>query len=179
MAAQALQELLNDGKLAGSWTLDPAESRVVLSSKSMWNMVKVNGVFRDVAGEGTVTADGQVTGTITVAATSVDTKNAKRDTHLRSADFFDADNHASIVFTVGGVAPATAGQGVTVAGTLTVRDQTKPVTFDAAVSSASGDEVVIDADVQVNRSDYGLTWNQLGMASMHHTITIHAAFTRK
>jgi len=49
-----------------------------------------------------VSAAGDVTGTITVAARSVDTKNNKRDEHLRSADFFDVANHPDITFTVDG-----------------------------------------------------------------------------
>ena len=43
----------------------------------------------------------------------------------------------------------------------------------------SDGEVALDADVQVNRADFGLTWNQLGMASMNNTITVHAVFTKR
>ena len=71
-----------------------------------------------------------------------------------------------------------SGQGVTVSGSLTVRDRTRPVTFDAKVSVISDGEIALDAEIQVNRSDFGLTWNQMGMASMHNTIIVHAVFTR-
>jgi polyisoprenoid-binding protein YceI len=118
-----------------------------------------------------------VSGRLTVSAASIDTKNKKRDTHLRSADFFDSDTHPDITFTVNQARPS--GQGITVAGSLTVRDRTRPVTFDATVSAISADEISLDAEVQVNRSDFGLTWNQMGMASMHNTITVHAVFTRR
>ena len=64
-------------------------------------------------------------------------------------------------------------------GGLTVRDQTRPVTFDATVSVISDSEVSLDAEVQIDRSDFGLTWNQMGMASMHNTITVHAVFTKR
>jgi polyisoprenoid-binding protein YceI len=173
----ALQELLRDGKLAGTWALDPAQSQVGLRSKSVWGLVTVKGTFREVTGDGTIGPDGQVTGTISMAATSVDTGNKKRDTHLRSADFFDAANQPNIVFSVDGIAPA--GQGVTVTGSLTVRGSTQPLTFDAAVSRMGDDDIVLDAEVQVNRGDFGLTWNQLGMTSMHSTITVHTVFTRQ
>src|SRR5689334_10289052 len=106
---------------------------------------------------------------------SVDTKNKKRDEHLRSADFFDAANRPDITFTVDGIKPGNGGVRVT--GSLTVRDQTRPVSFDATVSSADG-ETRLDGEIQVNRADFGLTWNQMGMASMRNTITIHAVFTR-
>ena len=116
---RALQELLRDGKLAGSWTLDAARSEIGLKSKSMWGLVPVKGVFREVTGSGTVSAAGDVAGTVTVAAASVDTKMKKRDDHLRSADFFDVANTPDITFAVEQVTPS--GEGVTVTGTLTVR----------------------------------------------------------
>src|ERR1700722_12340882 len=84
----ALPALLRDGKLAGAWTLDAARSEIGLKSKSMWGLASVKGVFRDVTGSGTVSAAGDVAGTITVAAASVDTKNKKRDEHLRSGEVF-------------------------------------------------------------------------------------------
>ena len=142
----------------------------------MWGLVPVKGVFRQVSGQGTVSASGDVSGTMTVSAASIDTKNKKRDTHLRSADFFASDTYPDIIFTVNQAKPS--GQGVTVSGSLTVRDRTRPVTFDARVSVISAGEVSFDAEVQVDRSDFGLTWNQMGMAAMHNTIIVHAVFAR-
>ena len=173
--APALEALLRDGQFAGNWTLDPSRSEVRLRSKSMWGMVSVKGVFSRVSGSGAVSPAGEVSGTIIVAADSVDTKNKKRDEHLRSADFFDAANHPSITFTADGI--KLSGAGVRVTGSLSVRGRTKPVSFDATVSVHDA-EVRLDAEVPVNRADFGLTWNQMGMASMHNTITVHAVFTR-
>ena len=176
VTASALQTMLKDAAFTGSWTLDASRSAIGLRSKSMWGLAPVKGTFREVAGSGTVTPDGQVSGTVTVTSASVDTKLSKRDTHLRSADFFDSDAHPHITFRVDQITPAR--QGVTVTGALTVRDRTQPVTFDATISALDANEVRLDAEVRVNRADFGLTWNQLGMASMHNTITIHAVFTR-
>jgi len=175
LTSSALQALIQDGNLAGSWTLDTARSEVRLKSRSMWGLAPVKGVFREVTGNGKVSADGDVTGTITVAARSVDTKNKKRDEHLRSADFFDVANHPDITFTVDGIKPGNGGVRVT--GSLAVRGRTRPVSFDAMISSADG-ETWLDGEVQVNRADFGLIWNQMGMASMRNTITVHAVFTR-
>ena len=172
-----LQALLKDAALAGSWTLDSSKSTVGLRSKSMWGLVPVKGVFRQVAGQGTVSPAGEVTGSVIVAAASVDTKNKRRDTHLRSADFFDSDNYPDITFTVNQATPA--GSGAAVSGDLTVRDLTRPVTFDARVSVVDSGEIWLDAEVQIDRADFGLTWNQMGMAGMHNTITVHAVFTRR
>jgi polyisoprenoid-binding protein YceI len=177
MTSPGPQELLRDGKLAGSWTLDPARSEIGLKSKSIWGLVPVKGVFREVTGSGTVSAAGDVAGAITVTAGSIDTKNKKRDEHLRSADFFDVANTPDITFAAEQVTPS--GDGVTVTGALTVRDRTHPVSFAARVSGFDGAQVELDGELQVNRSDFGLTWNQLGMSSVHNTITVHAVFTRQ
>ena len=175
--ASSPQELLRDGKLAGSWALDPARSVIGLKSKSMWGMLQIKGVFREVTGSGTVSAAGDVAGTVTVAAGSVDTKMKKRDEHLRSADFFDVANYPDITFAAEQVTPS--GEGVTVTGTLTVRDRTRPVSLAARVSGSDGAQLVLDGEIQVNRADFGLTWNQLGMVSVQNTITVHAVFTRQ
>jgi len=175
--APALQALLKDAALTGTWTLDASRSTVGLRSKSMWGLAPVKGVFRQVSGQGTVSPTGDVSGAVTVSAASIDTKMKKRDTHLRSADFFDSDTYPNITFTVNQAQPS--GQGVTVSGNLTVRDRTKPVTFDATVSAVSDSEMSLDTEVQIDRSDFGLTWNQMGMASMHNTITVHAVFTKR
>jgi polyisoprenoid-binding protein YceI len=71
-----------------------------------------------------------------------------------------------------------AGEGVTVSGTLTVRDHSRQITFPAKVEMAGDGDIALDATVQVDRSEFGLTWNQLGMASMKNTIGIHVVFTK-
>ena len=171
-----LRALLADGALAGEWVLDPRASSVRLESRSL-GLVRVRGVFREVSGHGTVTPDGQANGIVTVAAASIDTKNAKRDTHLRSADFFDSSNHPDISFTAEAIRPS--GQGVAVTGALTVRDRTRPLSFDAAASVHGNGEIWLDAVVHVNRRAFGLTWNLLGTVSMNNTLTIHAVFARR
>ena len=173
--ASALQSLIQDGTLTGSWTLDPARSQVLLETRHTWGLLPVHGVFREVTGNGTVSDAGQVSGTITVAAGSIDTKNSRRDKDLRSAKVFDTANHPDITYTIDGVQPA--GEGVQVTGSLTVRGRTLPLSFDAKISVTDG-EVRLDAEVPVNRADFGLTYSPLRMAPMHNTIVIHALFTR-
>ena len=177
LTAPRLQTLLTDGALAGEWGLDPRNSSIQLKSRAMWGLVPVNGIFREVSGNGTVLPDGQVSGTITVATASIDTKNTRRDTHLRSADFFDSANHPDITFTADDIRPS--GQGAAVTGTLTVRDRTRPLSFDAAASVQGDGTIWLDAEVRINRADFGLTWNPMGMVGVNNTLTIHAAFTRR
>jgi polyisoprenoid-binding protein YceI len=175
--APSAQALLADGALAGQWALDPRKSSIRLENRSMGGLARAKGVFREVSGSGTVSPDGEVSGTLTVAAASVDTKNTRRDTHLRSADFFDVGDHPHITFTAEAIRPS--GPAVTVAGALTVRDQTRPLSFDAAASVQDDGEIWLDAEVHINRADFGLTWNLMGLVSMHNTLTIHAVFARR
>jgi polyisoprenoid-binding protein YceI len=137
LTALALQELLKDAALAGEWILDPSRSTVSLKSRSMWGLARVNGVFRQVTGNGTISPAGEASGAITMAAATIDTKNTRRDTHLRLADFFDSDNYPHITFTADGIRPS--GQGVTVTGTLSVRDRARPLTFDGTAAVHEGE----------------------------------------
>ncbi len=172
-----MQALLEDGTLAGKWVLDPGASSIRFKSRSMFGLVPVNGVFREVSGSGIISPEGEVSGTVTVAAGSVDTKHAKRDKHLRSADFFDSDGSPDITFTANGVRES--GQSVTVTGALTIRGRTRPLSFDATASVHGGAEIWLDGETRVNRGDFGITWNMLGMVAMDNTLTIHAVFTRR
>ncbi len=171
------QKALRDGKLAGSWTLDPARSEVRLRSKAMWGLAPVRGVFHQVSGDGIVTPDGEVSGRLMVTASSIDTKSRQRDKHLRSATFFDVEKYPYITFAVDNV--SLAGEAITVAGTLKVRDQAKATSFEAAASLPGPDELCLEGEIEVNRAaDFGLNWNWLGMGSMDNTITVRAVFTR-
>jgi polyisoprenoid-binding protein YceI len=174
--APVLQALLTDGTLAGDWALDPRRSSVGLRTRVL-GLIPVHGVFREVTGEGAVYPDGGISGTVAVAAASIDTKNARRDTHLRSADFFDTGNKPDITFSAEAV--RLTAEGVAFTGTLTVRDQTRPLSFVAATSVQGDGEIRIDADVHINRADFGLTWNPMGMVSMHSVIAVHAVFVRQ
>jgi polyisoprenoid-binding protein YceI len=97
----------------------------------MGGLVRVKGVFREVGGSGTVSSDGEVSGTLTVAAASIDTKNTRRDTHLRSADFLDTGSYPDLTFTVEAI------RGLVVTGALTVRGRTRPLSFKAAASAGT------------------------------------------
>jgi polyisoprenoid-binding protein YceI len=176
MTSSALQSLLRDGELAGSWTLDAARSEVRLKVRHMWGLSTITGVFRQFSGNGTVSATGEVAGVFTVDAGSIDTGIKKRDDHLRSADFFDTASHPDFTFAADGVTPA--GEGVRVAGQLTVLGRTRPASFDGKASTVDGD-VWLDGEIQVNRADFGLTSNPLGMGSMNVTIVVRAVFARQ
>ena len=150
------------GYRAGTWVLDPSHSEVTFSVRHMM-ISKVRGTFGMksatlVAPENPL--DAKVTASVDV--TSVDTKDEGRDTHLRSADFFDVENHPTIEFVSTG---ARVEDGdFFVDGDLTIRGTTKPVSFAFDFGGFGVDpwgnyKAGASATTTVNREDFGLTWN--------------------
>ncbi|MDX3073356.1 YceI family protein [Streptomyces sp. NPDC088354] len=164
------------GPRTGSWVLDPAASSVRLTHKTMWNAATVKGAFATVAGSGELAPDGTAHGTLTIEAASLDTGNTQRDTHLKSAEFFDVAAHPAIVFTARRVT-ADADGALAVDGELTVRGTTRPLALTGRADTASPDAVVLTVEAVVDRADFGLTWNRLGMIKGPATLTVVARFT--
>ena len=173
----ALQTQLASGTLAGNWVLDPDRSTARLRARHMWGLAPVNGHFRALSGGGTVSPSGEVTGRFVIATASVDTKNAKRDEHLRGTDFFLSQKYPEITFSLDALTPA--DQDVTVSGTLAVRDTSRRISFPATVDLSGDREAAFDATVEVDRSDFGMTVNHLGgMVKMKCSVTLHVVFTK-
>lgn len=160
--------------LAGAWTLDPARTTVTFHTKAVW-VLKVKGTLRAVEGGGTVAADGTVNGTLVLDASSIDTGNAKRDTHLRSPDFFEVGTFPVMTFTATGVRPEGPDQ-VRVDGQLTIRDQTRPLSVLAQVAPA-GATVTASAHVDLDRREWGVTWAKMGASVANHVV-VDATFVR-
>jgi len=163
---------------AGHWTLDQAGTSVRVRHRTIWGLVNVKGVFTQVSGDGEVLAGGGAHGSVTIDAASLDTKNAKRDKHLRSADFFDVDKHPSLVFTATDVTPADNGT-VRVTGDLTVTGVSRELSFTAKASEVSPDAVTLTAEIPVDRAEFGMTWNQANMLKPLTFVTITARFTHQ
>ncbi|WP_371668649.1 YceI family protein [Streptomyces sp. NBC_00289] len=161
----------------GLWQLDPTASTVALRHRTMWGLVTVKGAFAAIAGQGEVRPDGSAVGTVTLDVASLDTGNAKRDTHLRSADFFDADNHPEITFAARS-AELREGDTVHVIGQLTVRGVSRPLSFTGSLGAADAAGFTLNAEVTVDRAQFGMTWNQLGMIRGLTTIATTLRFTR-
>ena len=70
------------------------------------------------------------------------------------------------------------GEGASAVGTLEVTGHKGPLELPLRVAAGAGDTVQVDAEILIDRSDFGLTWNRLGMVSTKNTITIHAVFSR-
>ena len=150
------------GYKAGTWVLDPAHSEVTFSVRHMM-ISKVRGTFG--VKSATLYApenplDARVEATVDVS--SVDTNDSGRDGHLRSADFFDVENHPTMEFHSTGVR-LERGEFL-VDGDLTIRGITKPVTFDFDFGGFGTDpygnyKAGATAKAVINREDFGLTWN--------------------
>ena len=161
------------------WTLDAARSSVTLRHKTMWGLATVRGTFGDLAGSAEVGADGSARGRIEIGAASLDTGNAKRDKHLRSADFFNADQHPHIVAVLQRADLAgVTGAPVAVTGQLTVAGITRPLTFTATLTEITESAVTVRAEAEVDRGQFDMTWNQLGMLRGPATVSVLARFTR-
>jgi polyisoprenoid-binding protein YceI len=161
----------------GIWELDAARSSVAVRQKTMWGLVTVKVHFGAVSGEGEVLPDGSARGTLTVDTASLDTKHAKRDTHLRSADFFDVEQFPTLTFSVRGTKPG-PDDTVQVTGDLTVRGVTRPQSFTAKVTASDAGSVTLDGELVLDRADFGLGWNQMGMIVGRTTAAATLRFTR-
>lgn len=150
-----------------NWTIDQAHTEVGFSVKHMFSNAR--GVFRDV--EGTVVFDDANASNIKVDASvkvaSVDTGNEKRDGHLKSADFFDAEKYPTIAFKSTKVTKAGKNK-YKVTGDFTMHGVTKVVTFDGEFLGAgdmamggknNGTKAGFSATTVINRKDFGMTYN--------------------
>ncbi len=147
-----------------TWTIDPAHTDVLFSAKHLM-VTTVRGTFTEVAGSITVDETDPTTarGTFAVKTASVSTGVEQRDGHLRSADFFDAENRPEITFTATGVA-SKGGDDYAITGDLTILDVTKSVTFDVEFlgfySGMNGARRLgLHASGRILREDFGLSWN--------------------
>lgn len=147
------------GYVAGTWTIDPVHSEVGFTVRHMM-VSKVRGTFRTFGGT-IVTAENPLESTVTaeVDLASIDTRNEQRDAHIRSADFFDVDQHPTMTFRSTEVRPD--GDGFVLVGELSLHGVTKPVAFDLELNGFTGDpyggtRVGFTATGQINRRDFGV-----------------------
>ncbi len=172
------QTLLDSDVAVADWTLDPGRTEVRIKHKTFWGLGTVTGVFSEVSGSGTVSADHGITGTITVGAASVDTKNAKRDTHLRSSDFFDVQAHPNFVVSVRSATLSADGQQLKLAAELTIKGVSQPLTLTADVTELNESTLAVHVTGIVDRQRFGITGNQLGMIKDESVLDIDAVFDR-
>jgi polyisoprenoid-binding protein YceI len=160
----------------GAYTLDPTRSSVRFQHKGMWGLATVNGTFGTVRGSGAVAEDGTGSGTLVIEVTSLDTKNARRDKDLLSKRFLEAGTYPEITFEAARIVNAADGSAQ-VEGELTVHGNSRKVSFPARYEVPGADSVALHGELTVERAEYGLTSNPLGMLSGAAKIELELVFS--
>ncbi len=150
--------------VTGTYLLDRIHSRIGFVARHAM-VTRLRGSFNSFDGEGFFDADNPIRShlSLRIDSSSVDTRNADRDAHVRSADFLDCDNYPEITFR----STSVSGEGdarYRVRGDLTVKGVTRPVTVEldytgTVVDQEGRQRVGFEGRSTLRRSDWGVTWN--------------------
>jgi polyisoprenoid-binding protein YceI len=149
---------------AGTWNIDPSHSAIHFSVRHMV-VSKTRGRFTKFGGQITLDADDFSNGSVEVniEPASVDTADAQRDGHLRSADFFDVEKYPTATFKSTRVEDLEGGK-LRIIGNLTVHGVTHPVVLEALYEGTGkdpwgGERAGFSASTSIDRREFGLVWN--------------------
>ena len=146
----------------GTWAIDPTHTEVAFSARHLM-AARVRGDFKVFDGRIEIGDSPEHSSvSVTINAASIDTGVADRDNHLRSPDFLDVENPATIDFA--STAVRRNGSGYEVDGDLTIRGAARPVTLDleylGLIADPWGNEkALFSASTEIDREQFGLTWN--------------------
>jgi len=150
--------------LTGTYTIDPVHSRIGFVARHAM-VTKVRGSFDEFEGSGSFDAANPADSKLqlTIKAASIDTRNADRDAHLRSNDFFDMDTYPEITFTSTSVEQVGEVR-YRVTGDLTIKGVIRPVAVEleytgSAVDPYGNQRIGFEGTTTVNRKDWGVNWN--------------------
>ncbi|UCF67092.1 MAG: YceI family protein [Acidobacteriota bacterium] len=166
LVVAALVSLLATPVPAGAqeFVVDGTHSSVTFKIRHL--LTKVSGLYREFAGKIVYDADEPTASSVnfTIEADSIDTRNEKRDEHLRSPDFFDVANHPQLTFNSIKV-EAKGSDRLLVTGELSIRGVTKPITVPVEVLGVMKTPRALKAGFQtsftINRKDFGVSWNRM------------------
>jgi polyisoprenoid-binding protein YceI len=150
---------LAPGLAAGTWTIDPTHSEVSFTVRHLM-VSKVRGTFTGFTGTIHVAADPLASSVeADVDMSTIDTRDANRDNHLRSADFFDTTTHPTMTYRSTSVRPD--GGDFVVDGELTLHGVTRPVALSLEFNGVSGDpwggtRAGFSAETEISRGDFGI-----------------------
>lgn len=157
-------QAIDTSQLTGTYTIDASHSHVGFAARHAM-VTRVRGSFTDVSGEVEIDGDDPSASraSLHIDAASIDTRSSDRDGHLRSDDFFAVDAHPTIDFASTSIEQVD-DTTFRVIGDLTIRGTTNPITFDldftgAATDPFGNERIGFEGSVDVNRKDWGLTWN--------------------
>jgi len=143
---------------AGTWVIDPGHSEVGFTARHL--MSKVRGLFESFEGRIVTGEDPSATATVDLA--SINTREANRDAHLRSGDFFDVETHGAMTFR--STAVENGGKGLLVTGDLSLKGVTKPVVLDVEFFGVESDpwggtRAGFEATTTISRKEWGVDFN--------------------
>jgi polyisoprenoid-binding protein YceI len=148
-----------------TWNIDASHSGIHFIARHMV-ITKVRGSFKGFTGKIELDEADMTKSKVdaTIDAATIDTGEAKRDGHLKSADFLDAEKFPTLAFKSKAIAKS--GDGYKVTGDLTIHGVTKEVVLSAEFEGKGkdpwgGERVAFAAKTTINREDFGLTWNQV------------------
>ncbi|NEC91671.1 YceI family protein [Streptomyces sp. SID12501] len=165
----------------GPWTVDPAHSSVGAVAQHL-GISSVHGRFTEFTATIGIAPDDVAKSRVdaVISAASIDTGNATRDEHLRSADFLDAERHPDIAFRSTGLTPAAGPDRWTVHGELSMRGVVRPVDLDLAYLGTGtdpwgGTRAAFRATTDLRREDFAMNYNQVvrtGIAAIGTTLRV-------
>ncbi len=173
----SVDALLKDPGTPGVWSLDRDRSVVGFSIKNFWGLLSVKGRFTDVSADGQITGQRAIFGRLDIQVASLRTGIGKRDEHLRSADFFDADRYPEISVEVTGIESG-AGDAANLQATFSIKGVTAPVPLPVEVSTLDDGSVRVTARTEIDRDQFDIGWNRLGMVAKTATVSADAYFAR-
>jgi polyisoprenoid-binding protein YceI len=168
--------------MAIKWKIDPAHSEIQFKVKHLM-ITTVTGYFKQFDLEVETENDDFNTASrieFTADIDSIDTNNQQRDTHLKSADFFDAENHGQLKFV--GKKYEVSGDSGKLHGDLSIRGVTKPVTVDVDFGGIVTDpygqtKAGFTVASKISRKEFGLTWSavtEAGQVVVSDDVKLHA-----
>lgn len=162
-AAQMASNVVPASRVS-TWQIDRAHSELTFRVRHL--VSRVRGSFDDWSGSVVADPNSLANGSVQVAikTASINTNHERRDNHLRSADFFDAQNHPEITFRSTRV--AVNGESIRIHGDLIMRGVTRPVVLEGSYLGMTRDgqgrqRMGFEAETRVNRQDFGVSWNNV------------------
>jgi polyisoprenoid-binding protein YceI len=156
-----------------TWRIDPDRSSVEFHAKHLWGMATIKGAFSRY--QGTLDLSGEPAVELTIEADSLDTSNKRRDKHLRSPDFFGAEQHPYVRFV--SESAALDGDRLEVRGRLLARGASMPLELDATLRRA-GDELELEAVTVADQHRLGMTWSPMGMIRTPSKLVVRGRLVR-
>jgi polyisoprenoid-binding protein YceI len=173
MSTRTLGSTENQSLERARWRVDPTRSEVQFEAPHFFGLVNVKGAFARYSGRVDLSAEPAVE--LTIDAASLDTKNPRRDTHLRSTDFFDAAAHPHIRFV--SESATLDGERLQVRGRLHAAGASVVLEVDARFRRV-GDEAEVDAITYIDQRQLGMTWNFLRMIRSPSKLIVHVRLVR-